>query len=61
MQIPSLVSFMTGRFYIVILFTKQFHGSADFTFQTRDQRLQNKGVVRRLFRSILISYTSEVS
>ena len=35
--IPSLIDFMTGRFYIVILFTKQFHGSADFAFQTRYQ------------------------
>ena len=35
--IPSLIDFMTGGFYIVILFTKQFHGSADFVFQTRSQ------------------------
>ena len=35
--IPSLIDFMTGRFYIVILFTKPFHGSADFAFQTRSQ------------------------
>ena len=35
--IPLLVDFMTGRFYIVILFTKRFHGSADFVFQTRSQ------------------------
>ena len=35
--IPSLIDFMTGRFYIVILFTKRFHGSADFAFQTRSQ------------------------
>ena len=33
--ISSLVDFMTGTFYIVILFTKRFHGSADFAFQTR--------------------------
>ena len=35
--IPPPIDFMTGRFYIVILFTKQFHGSADFAFQTRSQ------------------------
>ena len=35
--IPSLIDFMTGRFYIVILFTKRFHGSADFAFQTTPQ------------------------
>ena len=35
--IPSLIDFMTGRFYIVILFTKRFHGSADFAFQTTSQ------------------------
>ena len=29
---PSLKDFMTGRFYIVILFMKQFRGSADFAF-----------------------------
>ena len=33
----SLIVFMTGRFYIVIFFTKQFHGSAEFAFQTRSQ------------------------
>ena len=27
--IPFLIHFMTGWFYIVILFTKRFHGSAD--------------------------------
>ena len=32
--IPSLIEFMIGRFYIVILFTKRFHGSVDFAFQT---------------------------
>ena len=32
--IPSMIDFMTGKFYIVILFTKRFHGSADFAFQT---------------------------
>ena len=53
---------MTGRFYIVILFTKRFHGSADFTFQTRLQAcLQNKEIVRHLFSSILILYTTEAS
>ena len=35
--IPFLIDVMTGRFYIVILFTKRFHGSADFAFQTRSQ------------------------
>ena len=35
--IPSLIDFMTRRFYIVILFTKRFHGSAHFAFQTRSQ------------------------
>ena len=34
--IPSLIDFMTDRFYIVILFTKWIHG-ADFAFQTRSQ------------------------
>ena len=59
---PSLIDFMTGRFYIVILFTKRFHGSAD-SHSKLDLKacLQNKGVVRHLFGSILISYTSEVS
>ena len=35
--IHFLIDFMTGRFYIVILFTKRFHGSADFAFQTTSQ------------------------
>ena len=35
--VPSLIDFMTGRFYIVILFTKRFHGNVDFAFQTRSQ------------------------
>ena len=35
--IPSLIDFMTGRFYTVIFFTKRFHGSADLAFQTRSQ------------------------
>ena len=35
--IPSLIDFMTGVFYIVFLFTKRFHGSADFAFQTTSQ------------------------
>ena len=35
--IPSLIDFMTGRFYIVILFMKRFHESADFAFQTGSQ------------------------
>ena len=56
--IPSLMYFMTGRFYIVILFMKLFHGSADFELKAR---VQNKRIVRRLFGSILISYMSEVS
>ena len=39
--IPSLihVDFMSGRFYIVILFTKQFRSSANFAFQTRSQSI----------------------
>ena len=37
--IPSLIDFMIGRFYIVILFTKWFHGSADFAFQTTSQNV----------------------
>ena len=40
--IPSLIDFMIGRFYIVILFTKRFHGSADFPFQTRSQSVCTK-------------------
>ena len=36
-KLPSLINFMTGRFYNVILFTKRFHGSVDFAFQTRSQ------------------------
>ena len=54
---------MTGRIYTVILFTKRFHCSADFAFQTRSQSVftDYKWVVRRLFGSILISYTSDVS
>ena len=35
--ISSMIDFMTGRFYIVILFKKRFHDSADFAFQTRSQ------------------------
>ena len=35
--IPPLIDFLTGRYYIVILFTKRFHGIADFAFQTRSQ------------------------
>ena len=35
--IPSLIDFMRGRFYIVNRFTKRFHCSADFAFQTRSQ------------------------
>ena len=60
--IPSLTDFTTDRFYTVILFTKQFtavlilHSKLDLK-----ACLQNKGVVRRLFGSILISYTSEMS
>ena len=61
-MIPSRIEFMTGRFYIVILFTKRFHGSADFAFKLDLKAcLQNKGVVGRLFGSILISYLSEMS
>ena len=60
--IPSLIDFMTGRFYIVILFT---NGSTavPISHSNLDLKvcLQNKGVVRQLFRSILISYMSEVS
>ena len=36
-QIPSPIDFMTGRFYIGILFMKRFQGIADFAFQTRSQ------------------------
>ena len=36
--IPSLIDVMTGRFYIVILVIKRFHGSVDFAFQTRSQK-----------------------
>ena len=60
--IPSLIDFMTDRFYMVILFTKRsttvpiLHSKLDL-----NACLQNKWVVRRLFGSILISYTSEVS
>ena len=59
--IPSLIDFMTCRFYIVILVTKRFHGSEDLAFQTLDLKacVQNKGVDRRLFGSILISYMYE--
>ena len=59
--IPSLTDFMTCRFYIVILVMKRFHGSDDLAFQTLDLKacVQNKGVVRRLFGSILISYMYE--
>ena len=55
--ISSLIDFMTGRFYTVILYTKRFQGSADFAFPKFDLKacLQNKGVVRRLFGIILIS------
>ena len=35
--IPSMIDFMTGRFYFVILFTKQFDGSADLAFETTSQ------------------------
>ena len=35
--IPSLIDFMTDRFYIVILFMKRFHGSANVAFQTTSQ------------------------
>ena len=61
--IPSLIDFMTGRFYIVIPFTKRFHGSVPISHSKLDLKacLQDKGVVRRLFGSILISYTREVS
>ena len=60
--IPSLIDFITGRFYIVILFTKWFHGIADFAFQTQLKVcVQNKGVVRHLFGRISISYMNEVS
>ena len=37
--IPSVIDFMTGRFYNVILFTKCFQGSADFAFQTTSQSM----------------------
>ena len=54
--------FFSRRFYIVILFTKRStamlisHSKLDLK-----ACVQNKGVVMRLFVSILISYTSEVS
>ena len=35
--IPSLIDFMTGRFYIIIIFTKRFQGIAVFAFQTRSR------------------------
>ena len=35
--IPTLINFMTDTFYVVILFTKRFHGNADFAFQTQSQ------------------------
>ena len=35
--ILSLIDIMIGRFYIVILFTKRFHASANFAFQTTSQ------------------------
>ena len=35
--IPSPIDFMIGMFYIVIVFMKRFHGSADFAFVTRSQ------------------------
>ena len=40
--IPSLIDFMTGRFYSVILFMKRFHDSANFTFQTRSQSMSTE-------------------
>ena len=54
--IPSRLEFMTGRFYIVILFTKRFHGSADFAFQTRSQRIKGLWVVTRTFHLWKMTY-----
>ena len=53
---------MTGRFYIVILFTNS-STAVPISHSNLDLKvcLQNKGVVGQLFGSILISYTSEVS
>ena len=56
--IPSVIDFTTGRFYIVILFTKRFPGSAELDLKAC---VQNKGVVTRLFGSILISYMTDES
>ena len=66
--IPSLINFMTGRFYIVFLFMLFFflrNGSTAVPISHSNLEikacLQDKGVVRHLFGSILISYMSEVS
>ena len=56
--IPSLIDFMTSRVYIVILFRAVPISHSKLHLKAC---LQNKWVVRRLFGSILISYTSEVS
>ena len=37
--IPSMIDFMTGSFYTVILFTKRFHGSADFAIPNSISKL----------------------
>ena len=60
--LPSLIDFMTGRFYTVILFTKS--STAVPILHSKlylKAYVQNKRVVRRLFGSIVISYMSEVS
>ena len=57
--IPSLIDFMTGRFYI----SRNGYTAVPISHSKLDLKacLQNKGVVRRLLGSILILYTSEVS
>ena len=58
--IPSLIDFMTGRFYIVILL-RNGSTAVPISHSKLDLKagLQNEWVVRRLFGSILISHTSE--
>ena len=60
--IPSLIDFMTCRFYTVIL-SRNGSTAVPISHSKLGLKacLQKKGVVRRLFGSILISYTSEVS
>ena len=58
----SLIDSMTGRFYILFL-SRNGNTAVPISHSKLDLKacLQNKGVVRRLFGSILISYTGEVS